>query len=121
MQVTAVAPVLYETAWYAHSCFVKLKMLRFVAILVFLASVLAFRHQTTRLRLPRLFQAIQVCSENELTNNNRIVVDTSQGAVVVTKIMDKYFAVNAKCPHLGTLTFNNISLSFNNILFQGYQ
>ncbi len=78
------------------------KMLRFVAILLFLASVLAFHQQTTRLRLPRLFQAIQVCSENELTNNNRIVVDTAQGAVVVTKIMDKYFAVNAKCPHLGT-------------------
>ena len=78
-------------------------MLRFAAILVFLAAVSAFHLPRTRFGLPRLFEAIKVCSENELMNNNRIVVDTSQGAVVVTKIMDKYFAVNAKCPHLGFL------------------
>ena len=84
------------------------EIIMFIGILLlFLATVAAYHlpHNRIAVRSRQLYQSIQVCSENELTNGNRVVVDTPEGAVVVTKIMDKFFAVNAKCPHLGAYSF----------------
>jgi len=103
--IAAVLHYRYFVACDGHNVQVidqKGRMLTLLVVLVVIAAASAYRSPQGRLTRSKLFQSIQVCAENELMNNNRMVVDTSEGAVVVTKIMDKYFAVNAKCPHLGS-------------------
>ena len=37
----------------------------------------------------------------EIPNGERKIVDTSAGTIIVTNVQGSFYAVNAKCPHLG--------------------
>jgi nitrite reductase/ring-hydroxylating ferredoxin subunit len=51
----------------------------------------------------QLFAKVAVGNANEIPIGERKVVDTSAGAVVVANVNGAFYAVNAKCPHLGDL------------------
>jgi hypothetical protein len=46
-------------------------------------------------------QLFQVAEVDEIKPGDRKIVDTEAGAVIVANVDGKFFAVNAKCPHLG--------------------
>ena len=48
-------------------------------------------------------QAFKVADVDEIKPGERKIVDTEAGAVIVANVDGKFFAVNAKCPHLGRL------------------
>lgn len=46
-------------------------------------------------------RAVEVGRANEIPNGERKIIDTPAGAVIVANVDGKFYAVNAKCPHLG--------------------
>eukprot|EP01035_Chromulina_nebulosa_P036812 gene36812-49649_t len=46
-------------------------------------------------------QLFQVADVDEIKPGERKIVDTEAGAVIVANVDGNFFAVNAKCPHLG--------------------
>jgi nitrite reductase/ring-hydroxylating ferredoxin subunit len=44
---------------------------------------------------------IEVGTTAEIPLGERKVVDTSAGSIIVANVDGSYYAVNAKCPHLG--------------------
>jgi nitrite reductase/ring-hydroxylating ferredoxin subunit len=85
---------------------------RFFALLFVLSSSVAFVSHPTRwveqsyAQRTNVHQAlsmarIEVGYIGEIPNGERKIVDTSSGAVIVTNVDNKLYAVNAKCPHLG--------------------
>jgi hypothetical protein len=44
---------------------------------------------------------LEVATTTEIPNGERKLVDTYAGTVIVTNVDGAFFAVNAKCPHLG--------------------
>jgi hypothetical protein len=40
-------------------------------------------------------------SVSEIPNGERKLIDTDSGVVIVTNVKGSFYAVNAKCPHLG--------------------
>jgi len=87
-------------------------MLRAAVILIMiLATAKSFSitsHGRTRL-FPKIncllapLQLFQVAEVDEIKPGDRKIVDTEAGAVIVANVDGKFFAVNAKCPHLGRL------------------
>lgn len=63
----------------------------------------------------QLAAEIEVGSVSEIPNGERKIVDTEAGSVIVANVDEKFYAMNAKCPHLGIqlfLGFVNVSLQF---------
>ena len=44
---------------------------------------------------------VEVASIFEIADGDRKLVDTKEGTIIVTKQGGAFYAVNAKCPHLG--------------------
>ena len=57
-------------------------------------------------------QLFQVADVDEIKPGERKIVDTEAGAVIVANVDGNFFAVNAKCPHLGN---NYVLRSYNSI------
>jgi len=57
----------------------------------------AFRPQ----RLTTALNAMEVATTAEIPPGERKLVETDKGTVIVANVEGEFFAVNAKCPHLG--------------------
>ena len=78
------------------------------AIILMMILAAAYSFSVPSIRKSRLFPAVQplqlfqVADVDEIKLGERKIVDTEAGAVIVANVDGKFFAVNAKCPHLGT-------------------
>lgn len=50
----------------------------------------------------KLAATIEVGSVSEIPNGERKIVDTEAGSVIVANVDGDFYAMNAKCPHLGS-------------------
>lgn len=73
--------------------------LRSTIIFAIIASVSAFVSKQPFLRKSRF--AIEALTCPAVAEGEREIVDGSDGSVLVTKVAGGYYAVDAKCPHLG--------------------
>ena len=53
------------------------------------------------IRHHRLFASVEVGSASEIPQGERKIIDTDQGSIIVANVGGSFYAVNAKCPHLG--------------------
>eukprot|EP00435_Cladocopium_sp_Y103_P024485 s755_g6.t1 len=77
-------------------------------LLLFLCMVAAWKQQSSFVgigsyrRQPKTFRwAVCAQVKEPPAEGDRVVVDGDDGPIVVAKIDGKYYAVDAKCPHLG--------------------
>ena len=61
----------------------------------------AFKAMPHSIRFISARSAIEVGTVASLPNGERQIVETSAGSVIVTNVDGNFYAVNAKCPHLG--------------------
>ncbi|RYG97076.1 hypothetical protein EON65_53415 [archaeon] len=87
-------------------------MMRFLLLLCVLPlAAWAFQQQRFGKRaLPALNARQQVGFVSEIPKGERKVIATANGAVVVANVDGSFYAVNAKCPHLG-LPMKNVGCS----------
>lgn len=57
--------------------------------------------RSTRYYSTILYGKVEVGKTSEIPSGERKIVDTNAGSVIVTNVGGSFFAVNAKCPHLG--------------------
>lgn len=84
-------------------------MLRLLIALMLLPFGYTFKGVALPVSRLRSLRVIEVGSVNEIPNGERKIVDTEVGAVIVANVGGSYYAVNAKCPHLG-LPMKKVSL-----------
>lgn len=77
-----------------------MKLLLFLCVLPLVAWAFQ-QHSFGRRVLSTLNARQQVGSVSEIPKGERKVVETDAGAVVVANVDGAFYAVNAKCPHLG--------------------
>jgi nitrite reductase/ring-hydroxylating ferredoxin subunit len=83
-------------------------MALFVSTLVIVLVLLAQIISSFRTTLPSRFGSssslkagINVGTASEIPNGERKIVDTPSGTVIIANVDGSFYAVNAKCPHLG--------------------
>ena len=54
-----------------------------------------------RSRVVSLMARREVGTVTEIPNGERKLIDTDNGTVIIANVGGSFFAVNAKCPHLG--------------------
>lgn len=55
----------------------------------------------SRVKTTTLSATIPVGLISEIPNGERKIIDTTSGAIIIANVDGSFFAVNAKCPHLG--------------------
>lgn len=89
-----------------------MQALRLVLGLLFISVINALvANSRSAFASSRIFQLkakVQVGTTAEIPNGERKIVDTNAGAVIITNVNGGFYAVNAKCPHLGERRIHTI-------------
>ena len=74
----------------------------FFLVLILLASASGFTtKQMARFRSLLRVTKVEVGDSSSVADGKSIVVKTSAGEVIIANLKGKFYAVDAKCPHLG--------------------
>ena len=73
----------------------------FAAFLILFTQSSCFKYTLNPRFGTSLTATISIGSANEIPNGERKIIDTEKGSVIVANIDGEFYAVNAKCPHLG--------------------
>lgn len=77
-------------------------MMQIFIFLTILSLSISFRQLSIPFkRSIRLNGLVEVGNINEIPNGERKIIDVDQNTIIVANIDGNYYAVNAKCPHLG--------------------
>ena len=82
-----------------------MKLLASLLALILLATVSGFTSKPSLLQSRCLLRAskVEVGDSSSVADGKSIVVKTPVGDVIVASLKGKFYAVNAKCPHLGDI------------------
>ena len=83
----------------------QMKLLASLLALIILATVSGFTSKPSLLQSRCLLRAskVEVGDSSSVADGKSIVVKTPVGDVIVASLKGKFYAVNAKCPHLGDI------------------